>query len=82
MHEAIGDRPSVMPPVLIATCAQGAVVFPAPSTSTPGGRQVEAAEETALGSLTPTTTGTSTASTPKRRRVDVVEVLNELKQPG
>ncbi|CAL8292314.1 unnamed protein product [Arctogadus glacialis] len=79
MHEAIGDRPSVTPPVLIATCAQGAVVFTAPSTSTPGGRQVEAAEETALGSLTPTTTGTSTASTPKRQRVDVVEVLNELK---
>ncbi|CAL8354232.1 unnamed protein product [Arctogadus glacialis] len=79
MHETIGDRPSVTPPVLIATCAQGAVVFTAPSTSTPGGRQVEAAEETALGSLTPTTTGTSTASTPKRQRVDVVEVLNELK---
>ncbi|CAL8249943.1 unnamed protein product [Arctogadus glacialis] len=79
MHEAIGDRPSVTPPVLIATCAQGAVVFTAPSTSTPGGRQVEAAEETALGSLTPTTTGTSTASTPKKQRVDVVEVLNELK---
>ncbi|CAL8314211.1 unnamed protein product [Arctogadus glacialis] len=37
MHEAIGDRPSVTPPVLIVTCAQGAVVFTAPSTSTPGG---------------------------------------------
>ncbi|CAL8397962.1 unnamed protein product [Boreogadus saida] len=79
MHEAIGDRPSVTPPVLIATGAQSAVVFTAPSTSTPGGIQVEAAEETALGSLTHTTTGTSTVSTPKRRRVDVVEVLKELK---
>ncbi|CAL8371433.1 unnamed protein product [Arctogadus glacialis] len=70
MHEAIGDRLSMTPPVLIATCAQGAVVFTAPSISTPErGRKVEAAEETALGSLTPTTTGTSTASTPKRRRV-------------
>ncbi|XP_030199852.1 uncharacterized protein LOC115533455 isoform X1 [Gadus morhua] len=80
MHEAIGDRPSVTPPVLIATCAQGAVVFTAPSISTPErGRKVEAAEETALGSPTPTTTGTSTASTPKRRRMYVVEVLQELK---
>ncbi|XP_056435492.1 PH domain-containing protein DDB_G0287875-like isoform X2 [Gadus chalcogrammus] len=80
MHEAIGDRPSVTPPVLIATCAQGAVVFTAPSISTPErDMKVEAAEETALGSPTPTTTGTSTASTPKRRRMYVVEVLQELK---
>ncbi|CAL8369751.1 unnamed protein product [Arctogadus glacialis] len=80
MHEAIGDRLSMTPPVLIATCAQGAVVFTAPSISTPErGRKVEAAEETALGSLTPTTTGTSTTSTPKRRRVYAVDVLQELK---
>lgn len=75
MHEAIGDRPSVTPPVLIATCAQGAVVLTSPSVTTPA--QVEAAEETAEGSLTPTVTRTSTASTPKRLRVDVVEVLQD-----
>ncbi|CAL8238124.1 unnamed protein product, partial [Merluccius merluccius] len=46
MHEAIGDRPSVTPPVVIATRA---------STS-------------------------SRASTPKKRRVDVAEALQELRR--
>ncbi|KAL2095429.1 hypothetical protein ACEWY4_010148 [Coilia grayii] len=35
MHEAIGDRPSVTPPVLISTTAQGAVVFTPPLLLTP-----------------------------------------------
>ncbi|XP_059211483.1 trichohyalin-like isoform X1 [Centropristis striata] len=73
MHEAIGDRPSVTPPVLIATCAQGAVVFTPPTVLTPERASVEAAEEE------PTPSRTSTASTPKRRRVDVVEVLQDLR---
>ncbi|CAL8343831.1 unnamed protein product [Arctogadus glacialis] len=60
MHNSIGDRPPVTPPVLIATCAQGAVVFTHPSSTTPE-RAIQA------------------ASTPKRRRLDVVVVLQELR---
>ena len=79
MHEAIGARPSVTPPVLIATCAQGAVVFTAPSTTTPErvdeGEAEEAAEETASGSQVPTS---CEASTRKKRRVDAAETLQEL----
>ncbi|KAK0142684.1 hypothetical protein N1851_019374 [Merluccius polli] len=58
MHEAIGDRPSVTPPDVIATCAQGAVVFTPPSTTTPErenlGEAGQAAEDTATGSRVPT----------------------------
>ena len=81
MHEAIGARPSVTPPVLIATCAQGAVVFTAPSTTTPErvdeGEADEAAEETSSGSQVPTS---CQASTHKKRRVDAAETLQELRK--
>ena len=78
MHEAIGDRPSVTPPVVIATSAQGAVVFTPPSTTTPERDNVgEAAGDTATGSGASTS---SRAPTPKKRRVDVTEALQELRR--
>ncbi|KAK0146103.1 hypothetical protein N1851_014639 [Merluccius polli] len=78
MHEAIGDRPSVTPPVVIATCAQGAVVITPPSTTT---QQRENAGEAAGDTATASRASTSSrASTPKKRRVDVAEALQELRR--
>ena len=64
MDEAIGGRPSVTPPVLIASSSQDVAVVEPPSVVTPE-------RDTARA---------STASTPKRRRVDVVEALKELQE--
>lgn len=61
MDEAIGGRPSITPPVLIASLSQDAVVVSPPSVVSPG-------------------SDTSSASTRKRRRVDVEEVLRELRE--
>ncbi|KAK0146100.1 hypothetical protein N1851_014636 [Merluccius polli] len=68
MHEAIGDRPSVTPPVVIATCAQGAVVITPPLYYYPTKGKCSRASTS------------SRASTPKKRRVDVAEALQELRR--
>lgn len=61
MDEAIGDRPSVTPPVLIASSSQDVAVVEPPTAVTPEG-------------------DTSRTSTPKRRRVDVLDALRHLQE--
>ncbi|KAG5275377.1 hypothetical protein AALO_G00119550 [Alosa alosa] len=62
MDEAIGGRPSVTPPVLIASSTRNVAVASPPSV------------------VTPEQASTSMASTPKRRRVDVMEIFADMER--
>ncbi|KAG5277891.1 hypothetical protein AALO_G00092520 [Alosa alosa] len=62
MDEAIGGRPSVTPPVLIASSTRDVAVASPPSV------------------VTPEQASTSMASTPKRRRVDVMEIFADMER--